>query len=68
MALMCKESLDENGFNEEKYRVVYKRPTDLIIGKDVPICCNLLLCDILDEGDRAISYMISIEQIEKATK
>ena len=34
----------------ERYKVVYKRPTDLALGKDVPVCCNIVLCDMLDEG------------------
>jgi hypothetical protein len=31
-------------------RVVYKRPTDLALREDVPVVCNLLLADIVDEG------------------
>ena len=30
--------------------MLYKRPTDLVLGKDVPVCCNIVLCDMLDEG------------------
>ncbi len=30
--------------------VVYKRPTDLALRADVPVVCNLLLADIMDEG------------------
>ena len=30
--------------------MVYKRPTDLRLVEDVPICCNLLIAPILDEG------------------
>lgn len=37
-------------FPEERYRVVYKRPTDLKAPADVPVCCNLLLANVLDEG------------------
>ena len=37
-------------FTEEQYKVVYKRPTDLRPQADVPICCNLVLANILDEG------------------
>ena len=50
LALACKESLVSNGFTEEQYKVVYKRPTDLTRAADVPICCNLLLANIFDEG------------------
>lgn len=37
-------------FTDDQARVVYKRPTDLRIKEDVPICCNLLIAPILDEG------------------
>lgn len=30
--------------------MVYKRPTDLKAPADVPVCCNLLLANVLDEG------------------
>ncbi len=49
LSLACKESLAANSFQEDRFRVVYKRPTDLIMPQDVPILCNLLLCDILDQ-------------------
>ncbi|BDA48465.1 Protein arginine N-methyltransferase 7 [Coccomyxa sp. Obi] len=50
MALACKESLVANNFSEDHFSVIYKRPTDLAIIKDVPICCNILICDMFDEG------------------
>ena len=50
LSLACKESLITNGFKEDRFTVVYKRPTDLSLRKDVPILCNLLLCDMMDEG------------------
>lgn len=31
-------------------KVVYKRPSDLAIMRDVPIYCNLCITDILDDG------------------
>lgn len=37
---------------EERAIVVYKRPSDLALLRDVPICCNLLVCDMFDEGVR----------------
>ena len=40
-----------NNAPAECYKVVYKRATDLALGKDVPICCNIILCDMLDEGE-----------------
>ena len=39
-----------NNCAAERFTVVYKRPTDLQLGKDVPICCNVVICDMLDEG------------------
>ena len=50
LSLTCKETLKLNGFEEDRFKVIYKRPTDLRLQTDVPIFCNLLLCDILDEG------------------
>ncbi|KAK9815442.1 hypothetical protein WJX72_003717 [[Myrmecia] bisecta] len=50
LSLACKESLVANGFTDQQFKVVYKRPTDLALLDDVPICCNLLICDILDDG------------------
>lgn len=38
-------------FTDDQAQVVYKRPTDLRIKEDVPICCNLLIAPILDEGE-----------------
>lgn len=34
--------------------VVYKRPTDLALRADVPVVCNLLLADIVDEGAQCL--------------
>ena len=39
-----------NGFSEEQCKVIYKRPSDLSIKADVPVCCNILICDMMDEG------------------
>jgi hypothetical protein len=39
-----------NGYRDEQFKVVYKRPTDLALVKDVPICCNVLIADMFDEG------------------
>ena len=50
MALNAKEVLDTNGVEPEAMRVVYKRPTDLALRTDVPVACNLVVCDILDDG------------------
>lgn len=50
LALATKETLTENEMEEERYSVIYKRPTDLKIKDDVAVCCNLLIANILDEG------------------
>ncbi len=50
LAMSAKEVLLKNGYTDDQVKVVYKRPTDLVMKKDVPIVCNLLLCDILDDG------------------
>ena len=57
LSLACKESLTTNGFTEDRFKVVYKRPTDLSLKQDVPILCNLLLCDMLDEGEACLSFV-----------
>ena len=41
-----------NGVPEERYAVVYKRPSDLALLRDLPICANLLIADMFDEGAR----------------
>ena len=60
MALACKETLVENSIEEEKYSVVYKRPTDLKIKEDVPVCCNLLVANILDEGKPDFCFSLQL--------
>lgn len=40
-------------FTDDQARVIYKRPTDLRLKEDVPICCNLLVAPLLDEGEAA---------------
>ena len=49
---IAQEAVVANGFPSETFTVVYKRPTDLALIRDVPVVCNLLLCDIMDEGER----------------
>ena len=61
LSLACKESLTTNGFAEDRFKVVYKRPTDLSLKQDVPILCNLMLCDILDEGEACTSSLLCCE-------
>ena len=51
LSLACSETLIANGFTADRFLVLYKRPTDLGLLTDVPVCCNLLVCDILDEGE-----------------
>lgn len=43
-----------NGFPEDMYKVIYKRPSDLSLKADVPVCCNILVCDMFDEGVPAL--------------
>lgn len=54
LSLACKQTLQANGFHADAYKVIYKRPTDLALQHDVPNFCNLLLCDILDEGKHGL--------------
>ena len=49
-AMACKENLLNNGFCDDQVKVVYKRPTDLALLSDVPVYCNLLLNDVIDDG------------------
>ena len=50
LAMSAKEVLLANGYTDDDAKVVYKRPTDLALIRDVPCACNLLVCDILDDG------------------
>ncbi len=58
LSLACKESLVSNKFPTDRYKVVYKRSTDLSLIQDVPIICNLLICNIFDEGQPPPSSML----------
>ena len=48
LALASKETMMENEIKEDQYSIVYKRPTDLKIKEDVPVCCNLLIANLFD--------------------
>eukprot|EP00210_Caulerpa_lentillifera_P006726 g6428.t1 len=50
LAQSCKETLELNGFDPDQYKIVYKRPTDLVLTQDVPVCCNICINDLFDEG------------------
>ena len=50
LALSCKASLVANGIADDRATVVYKRPTDLALRTDVPVACNVLVCDMLEDG------------------
>lgn len=50
LAMACKENLLSNGYSDDQVKVVYKRPTDLALLRDVPISCNLCICDVFDDG------------------
>lgn len=42
-------------------QVVYKRPTDLHLKTDVPLCCNLLVCDMMDDALLSSGMVPSIQ-------
>ena len=50
LAMVCKEILLSNGFSDDQVKVVYKRPCDLALLRDVPVYCNLCVADLLDDG------------------
>ena len=50
LASVCKEVLVANGCRDDQAKVVYKRPSDLALLEDVPIVCNLLIAELLDDG------------------
>lgn len=50
LASCCKEVLVANGCNDDQVKVVYKRPSDLALLEDVPIVCNLVIAEMLDDG------------------
>lgn len=58
LSLACKEALEGNGFDDATYSVLYKRPTDLALLTDVRICCNLLVCEMFDEGEERRSALV----------
>lgn len=49
-AMAAKENLLNNGFSDDQVKVVYKRPTDLAMLRDVPISCNLCVNEVIDDG------------------
>jgi hypothetical protein len=50
-----------NGFAEEQYKVIYKRPSDLAVKSDVPVCCNVLVCDMPDEGVYSAPHTLHLQ-------
>lgn len=50
LAMATKENLLNNGYSDDQVKVVYKRPTDLALLRDVPISCNVCVCDVFDDG------------------
>jgi len=36
--------------SSQQYKVIYKRPTDLVVKEDIPVCCNLVIADMFDQG------------------
>lgn len=66
LSLACNEALKASGYALEQYLVLYKRPSDLHLHQDVPICCNMLICDMFDEGGTmlhwAAAYFLWLER------
>ena len=50
LAMACKESLLANGYGDDQVTVVYKRPTDLRVLRDVPVACNVCVNEMFDDG------------------
>lgn len=50
LASSCKEVLVANGRHDDEVKVIYKRPSDVALLEDVPVVCNLLIADILEDG------------------
>ena len=50
LAMACKESLLANGYGDDQVKVVYKRPTDLRVLRDVPVACNVCVNEMFDDG------------------
>ncbi|GHP04547.1 hypothetical protein PPROV_000330100 [Pycnococcus provasolii] len=51
LAMSCKEVLLTNGYTDDQVKVVYKRPTDIALLRDVPVYTNVIVAvDLLDEG------------------
>jgi hypothetical protein len=49
--VVSKEPIHTMSRRRSQVTVLYKRPTDLALREDVPVVCNLLLADIMDEGN-----------------
>jgi len=64
LSLACKETLAKNQVDPLHYDVIYKRPTDLALVKDVSICCNLLVCDMFDEGPSAHLRLLRLSGVQ----
>ena len=47
--------------------MVYKRPSDLALLRDVPICANLLITDMFDEGAPAILCCVGMLWLQRCT-
>ena len=58
LAQTCKEALLANGATDAEAAVVYKRPTDLALLRDVPVACNLVVCDGLIDGGLLTSGLL----------
>ena len=50
LAGSCHEALRSNGIGPDRAKTVYKRPTDVRLRDDVPVCCNIIVADLLEDG------------------
>ena len=50
LASAAQQLLLDNGAAAESFHVVCKPYTELQLGQDVHICCNLLVADLVDDG------------------
>lgn len=60
LSLTCKEIFEANRIDDSHFHVIYKRPTDLQLLEDVKVCCNLLICEMFDEGQQDPTFHLQI--------
>ena len=66
LAMAAKESFVTNDFNDDQAKVVYKRPSDLLMPQDVPVACNVLLAaNLLEDGALGAGIIPAIKHIQE---